>query len=76
MIVGRETTAYDDLRAAEVLLEVRQDQVADAKDEVAVQRQEAADHLVTMKGLHERAQKARAKVRELVRDRRDAASPP
>lgn len=72
VIVGRETTAYDDLRAAEVLLEVRQDQVADAKDEVAAQRQEAADHLVTMKGLHERAQEARAAVRELVRDRRDA----
>ncbi len=72
VIVGRETTAYDDLRAAEVLLEVRQDQVADAKDEVAVQRQVAAEHLVTMKGLHESAQKARARVRELVRDRRDA----
>ncbi len=72
VIVGRETTAYDDLRAAEVLLEVRQDQVAEAKDEVAVQRQDAAEHLVTMKGLHESAQQARARVRELVRDRRDA----
>ena len=72
VIVGLETTAYDDLRAAEVLLEVRQDQVADAKDEVAVQQEEAAAHLVTMKGLHESAQKARAKVRELVRDRRGA----
>lgn len=72
VIVGRETTAYDDLRAAEVLLEVRQDQVADAKDEVAVQRQDAADHLVTMKGLHERAKQAQAKVQQLVRDQRDA----
>lgn len=71
VIVGRETTAYDDLRAAEVLLEVRQDQVADAKDEVAAQRKAAAEHLVTMKGLHESAQKARARVRELVRDSRD-----
>ena len=72
VIVGRETTAYDDLRAAEVLLEVRQDQVADAKEEVAEQQREAAAHLVTMKGLHESAQKAKARVRELVRDRRGA----
>lgn len=72
VIVGLETTAYDDLRAAEVLLEVRQDQVADAKDEVAEQQREAAAHLVTMKGLHESAQKAKARVRELVRDRRGA----
>lgn len=72
VIVGRETTAYDDLRAAEVLLEVRQEQVADAKDEVAEQRREAAAHLVTMKALHESARKARERVRELVRDRRGA----
>lgn len=71
-IVGRETRAYDDLRAAEVLLEVREDQVAAARDDVEEQRIAAAEHLVTMRGLHERAQDARARVRDLVHDRRDA----
>jgi len=71
-IVGRESRAYDDLRAAEVLLEVREDQVAAARDDVEEQRIAAAEHLVTMQGLHERAQDARARVRDLVHDRRDA----
>lgn len=71
-IVGRENHAYDDLHAAEVLLEVREDQVADARDEVEVQRRAAAAHLLTMRDLHADAQAARARVRELVHDRRDA----
>ena len=51
VIVGRETRAYDDLHAAEVLLEVRENEVQAAKDDVAVQRRAAAEHLVTMQQL-------------------------
>lgn len=69
-LVGRESRAYDDLRAAEVLLEVRQEQVEAAKDEVAVQRADAAEHLGLMKGLRDEAVVARTKVVELVKDRR------
>jgi murein DD-endopeptidase MepM/ murein hydrolase activator NlpD len=72
VIVGRESRAYDELRAAEVLLEVRQQQVQEAKDEVAVQRKAAAEHLVTMKELKATARDARDRVRALVDDRRDA----
>lgn len=72
VIVGKETQAYDDLRAGEVLLEVRQDEVEDARDEVEVQREAAADHLVTMTELTEGARAAKTRVVDLVRDRRDA----
>jgi murein DD-endopeptidase MepM/ murein hydrolase activator NlpD len=72
VIVGRESRVYDELRAAEVLLEVRQQQVEEAREAVAVQRREAAEHLVTMKELEATAQEARDRVRALVDDRRDA----
>ncbi len=72
VIVGKETQAYDDLRAAEVLLEVRQDEVEDARDEVEVQREAAAEHLVMMAELTESAKAAKTRVVDLVRDRRDA----
>ncbi|WP_372726994.1 peptidoglycan DD-metalloendopeptidase family protein [Nocardioides sp.] len=71
-LVSRESRVYNDLRAAEVLLEVREDQVKAAKKQVAVQRKQAAAHLVTMKSLHERTQKARAAVRTVVQTRRSA----
>ena len=38
-IVGREARAYDELHAAEVLLEVHERQVEEARDDVAVKRQ-------------------------------------
>lgn len=66
VIVGREARAYDDLHAAEVLLQVREDQVQAARDEVEVEREAAADHLVTMEGLREDARGALAQVRTLV----------
>jgi murein DD-endopeptidase MepM/ murein hydrolase activator NlpD len=72
VIVGSETRAYDDLHAAEVLLQVRENEVASAKDDVEVQRRAAADHLVTMQQLHEQTQAAKAKVRGIVQDRRSA----
>ena len=62
VIVGRETRAYDDLHAAEVLLQVRENEVEEAKDEVAVQRRAAAEHLVTMQRALRRDPAAKAKV--------------
>ena len=54
VVVGRETRAYDDLHAAEVLLQVRETEVEAARDDVAVQRRAAAAHLVD----HARADRA------------------
>ena len=71
-IVGREARAYDDLHATEVLLQVRENQVQSARDEVEVQRQAAADHLVTMERLHQETRDAKNKVLALVETRRDA----
>ncbi len=72
VMVGRETQAYDQLRASEVLLEVRQDQLADAEADVAEKRQEAADHLVVMRDLTAEAAAARTRVREVVGERQGA----
>jgi len=72
VMVGQETRAYDELRASEVLLEVRQEQMADAEAEVEVRREEAAAHLLVMKDLTEQATAARVRVREVVAERRSA----
>ncbi|KQW49288.1 hypothetical protein ASC77_11420 [Nocardioides sp. Root1257] len=69
VVVNRQAHAYDDLHAAEVLLQVRENQVQAARDDVEVQRAEAADHLVTMQGLQDDTQAAVAKVHGLVVDR-------
>jgi murein DD-endopeptidase MepM/ murein hydrolase activator NlpD len=72
VLVDSETHVYDDLRAAEVLLEVREQQVEEARDEVAVQRKAAAEHLVEMKDLRNQALEAKQTVEVLVADRRHA----
>ncbi len=72
VIVGRQTRAYDGLHAAEVLLQVRENEVHSAKDEVAVQRRAAAKHLVVMRGLVEETHRAKTKVIGLVQTRQDA----
>jgi murein DD-endopeptidase MepM/ murein hydrolase activator NlpD len=72
VIVGRETRAYDDLHAAEVLLEVRENEVQAAKDDVAAQRRAAAEHLLTMRQLVEETRAAKAKVRQLFDRAREA----
>ncbi len=72
VIVGREARAYDDLHAAEVLLQVRENEVQAARDDVEVQRKAAAEHLVTMEGLHAEARSARDTVVALVETRRGA----
>jgi murein DD-endopeptidase MepM/ murein hydrolase activator NlpD len=72
VVVGREARAYDDLHAAEVLLQVREKQVQAAHDDVEVQRRAAAAHLVTMERLHTEAREARNTVKTLVESRRTA----
>ena len=72
VMVGREAQAYDSLRAAEVLLQVREDQVSEAKDAVAVQREAAAEHLVEMNKLSAEARDARAHYWDVVHTTREA----
>ena len=69
VIVGREARAYDDLHAAEVLLQVREDQVEAARDDVEVERAAAAEHLVTMQALTKETRTALDNVNALVLDR-------
>ncbi|MBC9734114.1 peptidoglycan DD-metalloendopeptidase family protein [Nocardioides marmotae] len=71
-MVGRETRAYDGLHAAEVLLQVRENNVEAATNEVADQRRDAAEHLKTMRALHQETREATVKVRGLVAGRRTA----
>ena len=73
VLVDSETRVYDDLRAAEVLLEVREQQVEEARDEVAVQRAAAAEHLLEMKDLRNQALDAKQAVVVLVAERRSAS---
>ncbi len=72
VVVGREARAYDDLHAAEVLLQVRETQVQDARDEVEAQREAAAEHLVTMQALHQETRQAKEQVQASVVAKRDA----
>ncbi|MCF6376794.1 peptidoglycan DD-metalloendopeptidase family protein [Nocardioides KLBMP 9356] len=72
VIVGQEARAYDQLKAAEVLLEVTEEQVADARDDVADQREAAAEHLQLMQQLETEQQAAKDSVVALVIERRDA----
>ena len=71
-IVGRETSMYDDLEAAEVLLQVREDEVEEAKDRVAEERAAAAAQLARISSLTAQAVAARDDVRGLVAKRFDA----
>ncbi len=71
-LVQRQDNEYDDLRAAEVLLQVHEDEVADATAEVARKRQEAAEHLVEMERLTDEAVAAKQRVQAMVGRRKDA----
>ena len=72
VIVGQEARAYDQLKATEVLLEVREQQVSDARDDVAARREAAAEHLELMRTLETEQQDAKDSVVSLVIERRDA----
>ncbi len=76
VVVGRETRAYDDLHASEVLLKVREDEVQRARDDVAVQRRAAAAHLDTMRVLTAETLAAKRTVQERLAVRRSAVAGP
>jgi murein DD-endopeptidase MepM/ murein hydrolase activator NlpD len=71
-LISKQDNEYADLRAAEVLLRVHEDEVAAATAEVAERRKEAAAHLVEMQALTQEALTAKDKVKGLVGDRKDA----
>jgi murein DD-endopeptidase MepM/ murein hydrolase activator NlpD len=72
VVLGQEARAYDELKAAEVLLEVTEQQVSDARDDVAAKREAAAEHLALMQQLETEQQQAKDAVVALVIERRDA----
>ena len=72
VVIGQEAREYDELKASEVLLQVREDQVTEARDAVAVKREAAAEHLELMQSLEAEEQAAKDSVVSLVIERRDA----
>lgn len=68
-MIGDQAMTYDELRAALVLLEVREAEVERARNDVARKREEAAEHLEVVTGIKAEAQSARDQVVSLV-DRR------
>ena len=69
-IVDRQNHAYQALQAAQVLLQVREDRVAEAESAVETKREQAAAHLQVSERLHTEAMEARAEVHRLVKERR------
>lgn len=72
VIVGRDQRAYNEYKAAAVLLGIREEQVADARDAVAAKRQEAADHLAYTEQVQAEKTEAQGAVEQLVLERGDA----
>lgn len=72
VILGAETTAYDELRAAVALLRERRAELADARADVARRREAAAAHLAEMKDLEAEARAAADRVGARVDDARQA----
>ncbi len=72
LIVGRQTTAYDDVQAAEDRLEASEAEVSEATDLVAAQQAEAARTVERMRVLRDRAVTARDRVLEMVLTDRSA----
>ncbi|MCH1867115.1 M23 family metallopeptidase [Nocardioides sp. CFH 31398] len=69
VLVGDEARAYDDLRAAEVLLSVDEDAVEAAKELVAERREAAADNLARKKDLTAEQWQVTTEVNGLVTER-------
>lgn len=73
VVIGQEVRAYDSLKAAEVLLKVQEEQVEEARDEVAAKRAAAAENLVLKQELEAEKEAARESVRTLVGERSAAS---
>jgi murein DD-endopeptidase MepM/ murein hydrolase activator NlpD len=63
---SKQKGIFDDLTAAEVLLRTREDEVQDARDDVADRREEAAANLVEMQRLTDRTEAAKRNVFGLI----------
>lgn len=71
-MVDKQSRDYDRLQAAEVLLEVHESQVAEARDDVAAKREQAAANLAETQQLEVEAEEAKASVAALVGERASA----
>ncbi|HET6561032.1 MAG TPA: peptidoglycan DD-metalloendopeptidase family protein [Marmoricola sp.] len=71
-VVNLESTILDQLEAAEVLLQVREDELQAAKADVAKKRKAAAENLVRKQALEDAAREAAARVSEMVTLRAEA----
>jgi len=74
VIVGGQTMAYDNLRAAEVMLKVKEKNLSDAEAEVATKTQQAHSQVSRTRGLRNDARAARTEVRRQVAVRKAAAA--
>jgi murein DD-endopeptidase MepM/ murein hydrolase activator NlpD len=61
---------FDDLTAAEILLRAREDEVEQARDDVAVRRQDAADNLAAIQTLTDQTEAAKQAVYGAIADNR------
>jgi murein DD-endopeptidase MepM/ murein hydrolase activator NlpD len=66
VVATAETNAYDQLKAAEVVLTVRKQKLADATAQVAAQEQAASEHLAQVQQLQQQAAAAASAVQALV----------
>lgn len=71
-VMAEENAQLDELKAAEVLLTVQEENVEEMKEKVEVQRRKAAEHLEMMKALEAQAEAEEASVRVLVDERQSA----
>ncbi|QIX25980.1 peptidoglycan DD-metalloendopeptidase family protein [Nocardioides sp. JQ2195] len=71
-LVSDETQALDELKAAKILLGVREENVEDKKDSVATKRAAAAENLELMEDLEAQAASQAASVKKLVGKRSSA----
>jgi murein DD-endopeptidase MepM/ murein hydrolase activator NlpD len=66
-VLDKQSVLLQELEAEQVLLELTEQRVEDAKDDVAVKRQEAADHLAETELLRDEARTARVNVADKLR---------
>ena len=71
-VLDKESVTLDRLEATRVLLTVKEKEVEDAKQEVAAQRQAAAENLARKQALEQQAEAAEAAVSDLVSARAEA----
>lgn len=71
-MMDEEKASYDDLRTAEIGLQVNQQEVERLRDAKSEKEDEAAAHLTDMQDLTDQATDAKAEVARLVGERRDA----